>query len=146
MKHTFKVGDKVEVTPELNPHWAGTGVVCTVWPGAPSVCVEMTSGKAQGNRGAFDIDQLVPLTFTMTILKIKRSIQDTEVKIYGRLLSDSGKEYNFAYIRRRPGFRGWICSCESFFFNGFTKRQGCKHLHFVRQQVGRYGAKVPKTA
>lgn len=78
----------------------------------------------------------------MKILKIKRSIEDTGLKVYGKVLGESGTTYNFGYIRR-VGFRGWICSCEDFFFNRVAKNQNCKHLHFVRGQVGRYAARIP---
>lgn len=80
----------------------------------------------------------------MKILNIKRSTQKTGLKIYGKILGESGKTYNFAYIRR-PNFRGWICSCENFFFDMFKKSRNCKHLHFVRNEVGRFGTKVPKS-
>jgi predicted nucleic acid-binding Zn finger protein len=79
----------------------------------------------------------------MEILKIKRSTQKTGLKIYGTVRGESGKEYKFAYFRR-PNFRGWICSCESFFFDMFKKSRNCKHLRFVRNEVGRFGSKVPK--
>lgn len=77
----------------------------------------------------------------MEILKIKRSSQGTGLKVYGEVFSDSGSVYNFAYIRR-PNFRGWICSCENFFFTMFKKNRNCKHIKFVRQEVGRYATKV----
>jgi hypothetical protein len=77
----------------------------------------------------------------MEILRIKRSKQGTGLKVYGAVLGDSGKAYNFAYFRR-PNFRGWICSCESFILSMFAKRRNCKHIRFVRAQVGRYAATV----
>jgi hypothetical protein len=77
----------------------------------------------------------------MDITSLKRSKESTGLKIYGRVLGDSGTQYVFAYIRRKT-FRGWICSCESFMLQMFGKHRNCKHLKFVRQQVGRYGAKV----
>lgn len=80
----------------------------------------------------------------MKVLSIKRSAQKTGLKIYGKILGESGKVYNFAYIRRQ-NFRGWICSCENFFFSMFKKGRNCKHLHQVREQYGRYGQKVPKS-
>lgn len=80
----------------------------------------------------------------MEILNIKRTKhRDTSLKVYGEVLGDSGKTYKFAYFRR-PTFRGWICSCESFLLNKFAKKRNCKHLHFVRGQVGRFGASVAK--
>jgi hypothetical protein len=78
---------------------------------------------------------------TLTILKIKRSTQGTGLKVYGEVLGESGKVYKFAYFRR-PAFRGWLCSCENFLLNKFAKRKNCKHLKFVRAQVGRYATAV----
>jgi predicted nucleic acid-binding Zn finger protein len=78
----------------------------------------------------------------MEILRIKRSRQEgTGLKVYGAVVGDSGKTYNFGYFRR-PTFRGWICSCESFILSMFAKKRNCKHIRFVRQQVGRYAATV----
>jgi predicted nucleic acid-binding Zn finger protein len=77
----------------------------------------------------------------MEILSIKRSLRGTGLKVYGRILGDKGKMYVFAYFRRST-FRGWICSCDNFVFSKFSKGRNCKHLKFVRQQVGRYGASV----
>ncbi len=77
----------------------------------------------------------------MEILKIKRSTQNTGLKVYGEILGDSGKTYKFAYFRR-PNFRGWLCSCENFVLNKFAKRRNCKHLRFIREQVGRFAASV----
>jgi hypothetical protein len=79
----------------------------------------------------------------MEILKIKRSSGSTSLKVYGEVKGDSEKIYKFAYFRR-PTFRGWICSCESFLLSKFAKKLNCKHLHFVRGQVGRYAASVPR--
>ena len=79
----------------------------------------------------------------MYILSIKRSTQKTGLKIYGKIAGDSGKSYSFAYIRR-ANFRGWICSCESFFLSLFKKNRNCKHLHHVRTEFGRYGQFVSK--
>ena len=79
----------------------------------------------------------------MEIVKIKRTkYRTTSLKVYGEVLGDSGKTYKFAYFRR-PTFRGWICSCENFLLSKFAKKRNCKHLHFVREQVGRFGALVP---
>jgi predicted nucleic acid-binding Zn finger protein len=77
----------------------------------------------------------------MEIMTIKRSTQKTGLKVYGKVLGDSGNVYNFAYFRRKT-FRGWICSCENFFFTMFKKNRNCKHLRFVRQEVGRYAQKA----
>ena len=77
----------------------------------------------------------------MEIFRIKRSTQGTGLKIYGSILGDSGKTYQFAYFRR-ANFRGWICSCENFILNKFAKRQNCKHLKYIRADVGRYGTKI----
>lgn len=79
----------------------------------------------------------------MEILKIKRSSGSTSLKVYGEVKGDSEKIYKFAYFRR-PTFRGWICSCESFLLSKFAKKLNCKHLHFVRAELGRYAASVPK--
>lgn len=79
----------------------------------------------------------------MEVLSIKRSNQKTGLKIYGKIAGESNKSYRFAYIRRN-NFRGWICECESFFFNMFKKNRNCKHLHFVREKYGRFGSSVPK--
>ena len=81
------------------------------------------------------------ITPSMKIVSVKRSKEDIGLKVYGKVLGESGKLYNFGYIRRQ-GFRGWICSCEDFFFQRAGKNQNCKHLHFVRDQVGRYAASV----
>lgn len=84
----------------------------------------------------------------MQVLKIARSKTNvTGVKVYGSILGDKGITYRFAYIRRK-GFRGWICSCESFILRLFAIHRNCKHLRHVRQQFGRYGTKinVPATA
>ena len=79
----------------------------------------------------------------MHILSIKRSTQKTGLKIYGKIVGESGKTYSFAYIRRL-NFRGWICSCENFFFTMFKKGRNCKHIKHVRSEFGRYGALVSK--
>jgi len=84
---------------------------------------------------------IVAETRSMQIVSVRRSQQRTGLKVYGKVLGESGKTYNFAYFRR-PNFRGWICSCESFILSMFAKRKNCKHLRFVRAQVGRYGASV----
>lgn len=79
----------------------------------------------------------------MEILKVKRSNQGTGLKIYGEVLGDSGKVYKFGYFRR-PNFRGWLCSCESFVLRMFANRKNCKHIRLVRATYGRFGAQVPK--
>jgi len=80
----------------------------------------------------------------MEIVTAKRTKnRDTGLKVYGQLRGDSGRDYRFAYFRRST-FRGWICSCESFLLSKFAKKRNCKHLRFVRQQLGRYGAKVAR--
>jgi hypothetical protein len=68
----------------------------------------------------------------------------TGVKVYGTILGDKGKSYRFAYIRRL-GFRGWICSCDSFVMRLFSMHRNCKHLRHIRAEYGRYGTKVPAT-
>jgi hypothetical protein len=115
----FKIGDKVQIGGASKDRgwfgkWNGTGVVVDVPEGA------------------------------MEVLKIKRSDNKTGLKVYGKIKGESGKVYNFAYIRRE-NFRGWICECESFFFNMFKKNRNCKHLHYIRNAYGRYGQDVPKS-
>lgn len=78
---------------------------------------------------------------SMKIIQVKRSTKNIGLKVHGKVQGESGKTYNFGYIRRGD-FRGWICSCDDFFFNRVAKNQNCKHLHFVRDQVGRYAAKL----
>ena len=81
----------------------------------------------------------------MQILSLKRNkTTDSGLKVYGEVLGDSGKTYKVAYFRR-PNFRGWICSCENFILSKFGNHRNCKHLRFVREQVGRYGATVEPT-
>ena len=77
----------------------------------------------------------------MKILKVKRSKLKTGLKVYGTVQGDSGKAYKFAYFRR-PTFRGWLCDCESFVLAQFAKRRNCKHLRFVRSELGRFAASV----
>jgi hypothetical protein len=78
---------------------------------------------------------------TMEIIKIKRSTQGTGLKVYGSILGDTGRIYQFAYFRR-PTFRGWVCTCENFILSQFAKKRNCKHIKFVRQETGRYAATV----
>lgn len=81
----------------------------------------------------------------MQILKIKRPrVANTGLKVYGEVKGDSGKVYRFGYFRR-PTFRGWLCSCESFVLSMFAKHRNCKHIRMVRSEYGRFGAKVPRT-
>jgi hypothetical protein len=77
----------------------------------------------------------------MQIINIKRSSHKTGLKVYGKVLGESGNTYSVAYFRR-SNFRGWICSCESFILTMFSKHRNCKHIRFVRAQVGRYAATV----
>jgi hypothetical protein len=148
MATKFKVGDKVRVPSKTNSVWQGEGEVYTLYDGfTDAVGILMTSGRMAGKKGGFDKDKvsLVPLFDAsepvMEILKVKRSNQKTGLKVYGIVRGESGKDYNFAYIRR-SNFRGWICSCENFFFTMFKKNRNCKHIKFVREQVGRYAAKA----
>jgi len=134
----LEVGQKVFISPEVNSAWTGEGVVEGI--GKQFTSVRMTTGAYAGISGGFDNDEPQPLD-TMKILSIKRSTHQTGLKVYGKVLGESGKEYNFAYFRR-PNFRGWICSCESFFFTMFAKKRNCKHLRFVRGKVGRFAASV----
>jgi hypothetical protein len=77
----------------------------------------------------------------MNIIRMKRSKEGTGLKVYGAVQGDSGKAHSVAYFRRK-NFRGWICSCESFLFRQFAKKRNCKHLRFVRAQVGRFATAV----
>jgi hypothetical protein len=148
MATQFKIGDRVRISRSLNSVWAGEGEVYNN-EGSTSVGVLMTSGNMAGKLGGFDKNKVQPLplfnvsveTTGMQITKIKRSSQKTGLKVYGVVRSTSGKDYNFAYIRR-SNFRGWICSCENFFFTMFKKNRNCKHIKFVRQEVGRYASKA----
>lgn len=135
---TLKVGDKVFVPKALNSVWTGEATVVHFLADG-YVNLLMTTGRLTGKTGGFDQSKLE--TVGMKIVSVKRSTHKTGLKVYGKVLGESGKEYNFAYFRR-PTFRGWICSCESFFFTMFAKKRNCKHLRFVRQQVGRFGASV----
>ena len=138
---TVEVGQKVFVSEKVNSVWTGEGLVENVWiDGEETAGLLMTTGRMAGKKGGFDISKLEPVS-GMKIVSIKRSTHRTGLKVYGKVLGESGKEYNVAYFRR-PNFRGWVCSCESFFFDMFKKNRNCKHLHFVRQQVGRFGASV----
>jgi hypothetical protein len=137
MSKTFKVGDRVKPL----KYWEGEGKVVRIFSNG-DLEVEMLTGPQAGSEtGAFNPENLELLSRGMCILSIKWSTENTGLKLYGKLLGESGKEYQFAYFRRK-NFRGWICSCESFFFNMFKKNRNCKHLKFVREQVGRYGASV----
>ena|ERR1700676_353189 len=156
MATEFKIGDKVRVPEKTNAVWAGEGVVDEVYEpygNHQPISIAMTSGKMVGEKGGFDSDKIKLLApvlgkvlgdqsaTAMQITKIKRSNQKTGPKVYGVVHSTSGKDYNFAYIRR-SNFRGWICSCENFFFTMFKKNRNCKHIKFVRQEVGRYASKA----
>ncbi len=134
----FQIGQKVFVSPEVNHIWTGEGEVVRF--DEYYTIIRMTSGYRTGYEGGFKHNELV-LVSRLKILSIKRSTHKTGLKVYGKVRGDSGKEYNFAYFRR-PNFRGWICSCESFFFTMFAKKRNCKHLRFVRGQVGRFAATV----
>lgn len=137
MNKTFKIGDRVKPL----KYWEGEGVVDEIYRPDGRIRVKMTTGYNVDKFGAFESCHLELIVEGMKILSIKRSTENTGLKLYGKLLGESGKEYQFAYFRRK-NFRGWICSCESFFFNMFKKNRNCKHLKFVREQVGRYGASV----
>ncbi len=133
----LKAGQNVFIPLDLNPIWTGEAVLESVTDS--TAIVTMTTGKMAGKKGGFNVHRVV--TSGMKILSIKRSTHKTGLKVYGKVLGESGKEYNVAYFRR-PNFRGWICSCESFFFTMFAKKRNCKHLRFVRGQVGRFAASV----
>ena len=165
---TLKEGDKVLVTrtakdyergwnnswvKSMNKYVGQIGVVTYVEGKGNNADITLDFGeipvhKASGD-GTFGFPAFVleKQTEALKVLKIKRSTQKTGLKIYGKILGDPDKKtgeqktYNFAYIRRQ-NFRGWICSCENFFFSMFKKGRNCKHLHQVREQYGRYGQKV----
>jgi predicted nucleic acid-binding Zn finger protein len=146
----FQVGDKVHVPKETNSVWVGDGEVYTLYDGfTTTVGILMTSGRQAGKKGGFDNDKVELLTAvdapsSLQIVKIKRSSQKTGLKVYGVIRShksEGTKDYNFAYIRR-SNFRGWICSCDNFFFTMFKKNRNCKHIKFVRAEVGRYASKA----
>jgi hypothetical protein len=147
----YEIGDKVFIPASANIYWTGTGTVDQVFEAdenfGEAVSVKMLTGAAKGRQGAFTLDEVQRSTVTdsvMEILKVTRpKNDDTSLKVYGEVKGESGKVYKFAYFRR-PNFRGWICSCESFLLSKFAKKLNCKHLHFVRQQVGRYGASVAR--
>lgn len=108
-----------------------------------SVHATMVTGKGKGAEMLFREDEI---EHSMKIVNVKRPKDtDTSLKIYGKVLGEHGKIHNFAYVRR-VDFRGWICSCDNFFHKRFSRHQNCKHLKFVRSQLGRYGATVPKLA
>lgn len=79
------------------------------------------------------------------IISIKRAKKGSSIKLYGKVRSETDPMtvYSFAYIRRE-GFRGWVCSCESFLLNKFGKHRNCKHIRQVREEFGRFGVLVPK--
>lgn len=137
----LKIGQKVFVPEKVNSVWTGEGVVEELYPASQSVSLLMTTGEMKGKRGGFDDDKVTVVESGIKILSLKRSTHRTGLKVYGKVLGESGKEYNVAYFRR-PNFRGWICSCENFFFTMFAKKRNCKHLRFVRGQVGRFAASV----
>jgi hypothetical protein len=139
-KSELEVGQKVFVPASLNDYWTGEGIVERVSENHDIAIVSMKTGKQVGISGGFAVSKLQPAT-GMQIVSLKRSTHRTGLKVYGKVLGESGKEYNVAYFRR-PNFRGWICSCENFFFTMFAKKRNCKHLRFVRGQVGRFAASV----
>jgi hypothetical protein len=143
----LKVGDRVFVPESSNPFWTGIGKINHIFSYG-CISLDMETGTMAGKRGAFRASavQEVPATKIisapgMRVVSLKRSTQKTGLKVYGKVQGESGKEYNVAYIRR-SNFRGWICSCENFFFTMFKKNRNCKHIKFVRGQVGRYAATV----
>ncbi len=137
MSKQLEVGQNVFISPEVNPVWTGDAVLKNILEG--TAIVEMTTGRMAGKRGGFNLGLVV--ANGIKIISLKRSTHRTGLKVYGKVLGESGKEYNVAYFRR-PNFRGWICSCESFFFTMFAKKRNCKHLRFVRKEVGRFAASV----
>jgi hypothetical protein len=144
---TYQIGDNVFIPASANSYWTGVGKVTGDIEGG-FILVRMFTGKATGKTGGFVPDDLRPHSISdsvMEIVSIKRTKhRDTGLKVYGQVLGESGKTYRFAYFRRKT-FRGWICSCDNFMMSQFAKGLNCKHLQFVRNQVGRYAASVPKS-
>lgn len=142
----IQVGDKVFIPESANSYWTGTGIITHVYEDGV-FSVEMLTGLAIGKQGGFDLKEIQPASIhdtIMQIVSIKRTKhRDTGLKVYGEVLGERGKKYRFAYFRRKT-FRGWICSCDNFMMSQFAKGLNCKHLHFVRKQVGRYGASVAR--
>jgi hypothetical protein len=145
---SFQIGDKVFIPASANSYWTGEGVVTRLCIEDEYILVNMLTGRATGKTGGFEARDLRPAganDSVMEIVSIKRTKhKDTGLKVYGQVLGESGKTYRFAYFRRKT-FRGWICSCDNFMMSQFAKGLNCKHLQFVRNQVGRYAASVPKS-
>ena len=76
-------------------------------------------------------------------IQLKRTTSiNRPIKIYGTVQRDSeSRVHRVVYIRSK-NFRGWLCDCENFFFDAFSKGRNCEHLQAVRAEVGRYGTKV----
>jgi hypothetical protein len=98
----------------------------------------MVSGPKKGLSVCFWESEIEP---SMKIVAVKRGLSDFAVKLFGKVQGESGKIYSFGYIRT-SAFRGWVCSCNDFIHQRSQKNQNCKHLHFVRGQLGRYGVNV----
>ena len=156
MSKDLKVGDRVRVL----KYWEGEGIITQVYRvssySSGGYEVKMETGPQVGmGVGGFEFDEVelvtpsilepAPQVTTMQIVSVKRPKHATNgLKVYGKILGEKGKTYNFAYIRR-ANFRGWICSCDNFILHMLGRNRNCKHIKHVRSEVGRYGAKVPQS-
>jgi hypothetical protein len=104
----------------------------------PIIHAVMVSGIKKGTHVAFLESEIAP---SMKIIAVKRGLPGFAVKLFGKILGESGNVYRFGYIRTLA-FRGWACNCEDFVQRRALKNQNCKHLHFVRAELGRYGAEA----
>jgi hypothetical protein len=94
----------------------------------------MVSGLKAGTEVWFTESEIAP---SMKIVNVKRGLSGFAVKLFGKILGESGKTYGFGYIRSAT-FRGWVCSCNDFVYRRAVKNQNCKHLHFVRTELKYY--------
>lgn len=146
----LQVGQQVKIL----KWWEGEGQIVSVYADDQGYEVTALTGEQTGMTGGFELDEVeaieVPITVveapqltTLEILTVKRpEDRNLSMKLYGTVRGNHGKVYKFAYFRR-AGFRGWNCSCDSF-FNRQSDHFNCKHLNFVRAELGRYGSKVPR--
>lgn len=102
------------------------------------VQAKVLTGPEKGTICLFMLKEIEP---SMKIVSVKRSTEEIGLKVYGKILGESGNVYPFGYIRR-PTFRGWLCGCKNFIFDRFAKGQNCKHLKFIRVKLGRYAEKA----
>jgi hypothetical protein len=98
----------------------------------------MVSGAKKDTQVTFLPEEIEP---SMKITTAKRGLPGFAVKLFGKILDESGQTYSFGYIRT-VAFRGWVCTCNDFVHRRAAKSQNCKHLHFIRDQFGRYGVEA----